>query len=167
MRLVLYFFVIYLKQWFSTSVPHYIVFCYILLNVYILWAVNPDRHAWGRPTRCTLLLIIYFTQFVLDIFRKSNCSSSGGVLYKQPTVFYRNLHEESSRWHDTIDGMSTNRVVSATRLLLGYTVKYCKLPVQNSSWWWTITCSKHVEDKISEINYDEKCASCWSFSRFW
>jgi hypothetical protein len=33
------------------------------------------------------------------------------------------------------------------------------------SWWWTITCLKHVEDKLSEINYYEKCASCWSFPR--
>jgi len=26
-------------------------------------------------------------------------------------------------------------------------------------------CSKHVEDKLIEINYEEKCACCWSFSR--
>jgi len=30
---------------------------------------------------------------------------------------------------------------------------------------WTITCSKHVEDNLSEINYWGKCATCWSFSR--
>ena len=41
---------------------------------------------------------------------------------------------------------------------------YFKLLVQNS-WWWKITCSKRVEDKLSEINYYEKCAFCWSFSR--
>jgi hypothetical protein len=32
-------------------------------------------------------------------------------------------------------------------------LKYCKLLVQNSSWWWTITFSKHVEDIVhSPIN---------------
>jgi len=30
--------------------------------------------------------------------------------------------------------------VSATRLLLRYMVKYCRLLVQNSCWCWTITC---------------------------
>jgi len=35
--------------------------------------------------------------------------------------------------------------------------KHCyKLPVRNSYWWWTITCSKHVEDNLSEIDYSEK-----------
>jgi hypothetical protein len=34
-------------------------------------------------------------------------------------------------------------------------VKYCKLLVQNS-WWWTINCSKHFEDKLSEINYSSE-----------
>jgi len=44
-------------------------------------------------------------------------------------------------------------------------VKCCKLLVQNYYWWCKITCSKHVEDNLSEINYSEKCASCWSSSR--
>ena len=44
-------------------------------------------------------------------------------------------------------------------------MKYCKLLVQKSSWWWwTTTCPKHVQDNLSEINYKEKYASCWSFS---
>ena len=64
-----------------------------------------------------------------------------------------NLYGESSRWHGTI----------AARLLKRCMVKCCKLLVQ-TSWWWTITCSKHVKDKLSEINCEEKCASCWSFS---
>jgi len=33
------------------------------------------------------------------------------------------LYEESSCWHSTID-----------------------------AWWWTIICSKHIEDKLSETN---------------
>jgi len=37
-------------------------------------------------------------------------------------------------------------IMSATRLLIRCTVKYCKLLVQNCSWWWTVTSSKHVED---------------------
>jgi len=56
-------------------------------------------------------------------------------------------------------------IVSATRLLLRCMVEYRKLLVQKSSWWWAITCSKHVEDKLCEINYKEKCESFWSFSR--
>ena len=40
---------------------------------------------------------------------------------------------------------STIHIVSATRFLLRCVVNYRKLIVQNSSWWWTITCSKHVE----------------------
>ena len=40
--------------------------------------------------------------------------------------------------------------MSATRLLIRCMVKYCKMLMQTSSWWWTITCSKHVEDNLSE-----------------
>jgi hypothetical protein len=40
-------------------------------------------------------------------------------------------------------------IVSSTRSFLSCMVKYCKLLVQNSL-WWIITCSKHVEDNISE-----------------
>jgi hypothetical protein len=43
------------------------------------------------------------------------------------------------------------RIVSATRIL-----EYCKLLVQNASWWWTIINLKHVEDNLSEKNYLEK-----------
>jgi len=59
--------------------------------------------------------------------------------------------------------MSINCIASATRLFIRCTLKYCKLLVQNSSWWRTITCSKHVEDKVKEI-IKKKCASCWSCS---
>jgi hypothetical protein len=52
---------------------------------------------WERPTRRTLFLVIYFTLFILDMFRTSNCSSSGGVLYKHFTVFHRAPKEESGR----------------------------------------------------------------------
>jgi hypothetical protein len=44
-------------------------------------------------------------------------------------------------------------IMSAARFLLRYIVKYCKLFLQNSSWWWTITCLKHIEDNLSEIDY--------------
>jgi hypothetical protein len=91
-------------------------------------------------------------------FKNVICSSSGGVLYKILAVFQHPSCEESSCRHNII------RIVSATRLLIRCIVKYCKQLVQNSSWWWTITFSKHVEDKLSEINYYEKCASSWSFS---
>jgi hypothetical protein len=36
-----------------------------------------------------------------------------------------------------------------------------------TSWWQTITCSKHIVDNLRAINYKEKCASCWSFSRMY
>ena len=58
------------------------------------------------------------------------------------------------------------RILSATKFLLRCVVNYCKLIVQNSSWWWTVTCSKHVEDKLSEINSQEKCASFWTLVFF-
>jgi hypothetical protein len=48
---------------------------------------------------------------------------------------------------------------SAIRLLLRWVVKYCKLLVQNSSWWWTITCSKHVKDNLSSF-IPLVCAEC-------
>jgi len=35
------------------------------------------------------------------MFRTRNCSSWGGVLYKQLTVFRHASYEESSCWHDT------------------------------------------------------------------
>jgi hypothetical protein len=69
------------------------------------WHTHTHTHAraWQRPTRCTLFLIIYFTKIILDVFRSSICSSSGGVLYKQLTVFRRASWKESSRWHSTND----------------------------------------------------------------
>jgi len=42
------------------------------------------------------------------------------------------------------------RILSATRLFLRCMVKYYKLLVQNSSWWWIITCLKHVEEQLRE-----------------
>jgi len=54
--------------------------------------------------------------------------------------------------------------VTATRLHKIYTVKYCKLLVQNSYSWWIFTWSNHFEDNPSETNYEEMCATCWSFS---
>jgi hypothetical protein len=60
------------------------------------------------------------------------------------------VYEESGHWHNTIDTVS--RIESATRLFIRCMKKYCKLPVQ-SSWWWTIICSKHVEDNLIEVNY--------------
>jgi len=50
-----------------------------------------------------------------------------------------------------LDGDTLRMIVWATRCRLRCTVNYYKLPVQNS-WGWTITCSKHVEDNLSEIN---------------
>jgi len=71
------------------------------------------------------------------------------------------LYEESSRWYDP----SIIGNVSATRLLSRCMVKYCKLLIQNSSWWWIITCLKHFDVKLSEMNYLGNCASSWSLSR--
>ena len=71
-----------------------------------------------------LFLIIYFTSIILDMFRTSNCSSSGG-LYEQLTIFY----------HASLWGAQ-----SLTRYDLIF-------------WWWTIICLKHVEDNLNEINY--------------
>ena len=62
-----------------------------------------------------------------------------------------------------LDADTLRMIVSATRLRLRCTVKYYKRPVQNSSWWWTIIWSKHVEENLSELN-EEKCATCWLFS---
>jgi hypothetical protein len=74
------------------------------------------------------------------MFRTINCTSSGGILYRQFTVFHHASKEESSRWHDTDDTWSRQSFVSCQRLslLLRCMGKYCKLLVQNSSWWWTI-----------------------------
>ena len=60
------------------------------------------------------------------MFRTSNCTSSVG-LYKQLAVSHRASKGASSLWQDT--------------------------DVQNTYWWWAISCSKHVEDKLSKINY--------------
>jgi len=59
--------------------------------------------------------------------------------------------------------------MSATRLFLTCMLKYCKLFVQNSSWWQTITCLKHVEDKIKSrvhiVGLSHICvSSSWSSS---
>ena len=62
--------------------------------------MHRDTHKWQRPTRCTLYLIIYFTQIIRHMFRISNCPSSGGVLYKQLTVF--NVHLERVLVADTM-----------------------------------------------------------------
>jgi hypothetical protein len=75
--------------------------CICMEMLYILWTVHRDTRTWESPTRCTLFLIFYFTEIILDMFRTSNSSSSGGVLYKQITVFHQASYEESSRWHGT------------------------------------------------------------------
>jgi len=48
------------------------------------------------------------------MFRTSNCSSSGGLLYEQSTVFHHASYEDSSCWHDRNIIIPT---VSATRIL--------------------------------------------------
>jgi len=48
------------------------------------------------------------------------------------------------------------RIVSATRLLIRRTVKYCKLLVQNSSWRGTVTCSKYVKDVFIILYTDQQ-----------
>jgi len=48
------------------------------------------------------------------MFQTSNCTSSGGVLYKQLTVFHRASYEESSRWNDMYD--HSYRVTCCVRL---------------------------------------------------
>jgi len=50
-------------------------------------------------------------------------------------------------------GYSIIRIRSATILLFSRMVKYCNMLAQNSSWWWTVNCSKHVEDNLCEIYY--------------
>jgi len=50
------------------------------------------------------------------------------------------------------DWYCINRIVSATRLFIKVhgEIVY-KLLVQKSSWWRTVTCSKHVEDNLIEF----------------
>ena len=35
---------------------------------------------------------------------------------------------------------------------------------KHTSWWWTIICSKHLEDNLIKKKNKPKCAYCWSFS---
>ena len=58
----------------------------------------------------------------------------------------------SSRWQDMFD---SKHILSATGHLISGMKKYCDLLVQ-TSWWWTIICSKHMEDNLIEINYWKK-----------
>ena len=95
------------------------------------------------------------------MFPTNNCSSSGGVLHKQLTVFHHASYEEFICWNDTCNIIP---IVSATIVLITCMAKYRKLLVQNSSWWRNVICSRHVEDNLIEINYIEICAPCWSCS---
>ena len=53
------------------------------------------------------------------MFRTGNCSSSGGVQYKQLTVFHRASYEESSGWHDMNDIIrSDNDIIEVCILLV-------------------------------------------------
>jgi len=71
------------------------------------------------------------------------------------------LYEESSRWHDTIDKIYDGYSVSDYAPHKDGMVKYCSLLVQ-TSWWWTIICSEHVEDNLIEINdYEKVCKNKW------
>ena len=90
----------------QTKLALYVCMCvcvyvaHILQRTCIKWLFECT---WERSTWYTHYSIIYFTKFILDMFRTSTCSSSGGVLYKQLTVFRHTSSEESSRWHDTND----------------------------------------------------------------
>ena len=64
-----------------------------------------------------------------------------------------NIREKDQHLH--YPRPSIIRIVSATRLVIRPTVKYLKLLVQTSC-LCEITCSKHVEDKLSEKNYLKK-----------
>jgi len=57
------------------------------------------------------------------MFRTNNCSSSGGVLYKQRTVFHHATYEKFSRWQHT-------RIFAKWNYVYG---EYSKLLVQNYS----------------------------------
>jgi len=116
--------------------------------LYILWTAHHDTHVSERPTRCTLFLIISLTL-------SSTCFKEVIVHHQEEfckrSLQYFTMHLKRSLVADTIRMIIC--IMSATRLLLRYMVKYCKLLVQNSSLWWTITCLKHVEDNLTEINY--------------
>jgi hypothetical protein len=99
---------------------------------------------------------------------RQKCKSS--VVVKKATFKIFRIRQNACKpnhwWYWIIlKKKSIIHIVSATRFLLRYTMRYCKLLVQKCYWWWTITCWKHVEDKLCEIDCYEKCASCWSFSR--
>ena len=124
------------------------------------WRYHPKHVEQFSRNKCTVKscvsLEIYQNEYtygartaehhILDMFRtvivhhQEVCTSS--LQY-----FTVHLNEESSRWHNIF------RIVSATGQLLQCMVKYYRLLVQNSSWWWKNTCSKHVEDNLSEMNY--------------
>ena len=55
---------------------------------FFLSTLNYDARSTTHQI-CTLFFIRQFTSIILDMFRTSNCSSSGGVLCKQLTVFHR------------------------------------------------------------------------------
>jgi hypothetical protein len=64
--------------------------------------------------------------------------------------FYRPKNSTSSLRLSSVLFISCQRQGSSR-----CSVKYCKLLVQ-TSWWWKIIWSKHIEDRVGEINYFKK-----------
>jgi len=74
---------------------------------------------------------------------------SGGVLYKQLTVFHRASYEESSRWHD-----SNNHSFRRSSVQAAYSISLCIL-------WDIQSLTRYI---WSFISFHLLCASFWFFS---
>jgi hypothetical protein len=69
-----------------------------------------------------LMVIVQNNKNIIDVLRKSNCSTSGGVLYKHLTVFHQASYEESSRWQD-----------------------------MNDAWWNTVSCLCRTPPDVEQL----------------
>ena len=75
--------------------------------------------------------------------------------------FIMHLYKQSSCWHDVFD-THTHHVENYTSYFNAW-FNTIKLLVQ-TSWRWTRSFSKHVENNIIDLNHSwKKCASCWFF----
>jgi len=119
---------------------------------------NVEHFTFSEP--CTVIHICEQYQQDAHFFLKFTSTKLSSTCFEQIIVHHREVCT-SSLEHFTLHLMRSlvadtknlyQSIVSATRLLIRCTGKYCNLLVQ-TSWWWTNICSKHAEDNLIEVNY--------------
>ena len=77
------------------------------------------------------------------MFRTSKCSSSGRIYTQFCGISFMHPYKHSGRWQDVFD-----TYWHRPYCLYGCMKEIPRNCMYNSSWRWTLGCSKHVEDTV-------------------